>query len=35
MKTTELWHPLADGHPPRWADAWGQDRYGVWAGFLN
>ncbi|MEZ5084654.1 MAG: hypothetical protein R2750_14610, partial [Bacteroidales bacterium] len=26
-------HPLADGHPPTWADAWGQDRYSPWAGF--
>lgn len=26
-------HPLSDGHPPTWAESWGQDRYGVFAGF--
>ena len=26
-------HPLENGVPPAWASAWGQDRYGVWAGF--
>ena len=33
MNPQYLWHPLANGHPPPWADAWGQDRYGVWVGF--
>lgn len=23
------WHPLASGHPPDWANGWGQDEYGV------
>jgi formylglycine-generating enzyme required for sulfatase activity len=27
------WHPLADGCPPDWASAWGQDRYGVFVEF--
>ena len=27
------WHPLADGAPPDWASAWGQDRFGVWVAF--
>lgn len=27
------WHPLADGVPPAWASIWGQDRFGVFAGF--
>ncbi len=27
------WHPLADGNPPAWASAWGQDRFGVWVAF--
>ncbi len=27
------WHPLADGCPPEWASAWGQDRYGVFVEF--
>ncbi len=27
------WHPLADGAAPEWADAWGQDEYGVYADF--
>ena len=27
------WHPLAGGCPPEWANAWGQDRYGVWVEF--
>jgi len=27
------WHPLADGRPPDWATAWGEDRYGVHVGF--
>ncbi len=27
------WHPLADGNPPPWASAWGQDRFGVWVAF--
>lgn len=26
-------HPLADGHPPDWASAWGEDQYGPWAEF--
>lgn len=26
-------HPLVSGNPPAWASSWGQDRYGVWAGF--
>jgi formylglycine-generating enzyme required for sulfatase activity len=26
-------HPLADGCPPDWASAWGQDEYGVWVEF--
>ncbi len=26
-------HPLAAGNPPTWATLWGQDRYGVFAGF--
>jgi len=27
-------HPLESGNPPAWAQSWGQDRYGVWAGFV-
>ena len=27
------WNPLADGNPPPWACAWGQDRFGVHIGF--
>ncbi|MCP5197405.1 MAG: formylglycine-generating enzyme family protein [Gammaproteobacteria bacterium] len=27
------WHPLATGHPPRWASGWGQDRRGVFVEF--
>ena len=27
------WHPLAQGVPPAWASAWGQDRFGVYAAF--
>ncbi len=27
------WHPLADGCPPRWANGWGQDKYGVFVSF--
>jgi len=27
------WHPLADGRPPAWASAWGQDGFGVFAAF--
>ncbi len=27
-------HPMADGAPPAWADTWGEDLYGVWAGFV-
>jgi formylglycine-generating enzyme required for sulfatase activity len=27
------YHPLADGCPPDWASAWGQDRYGAWVEF--
>ncbi len=26
-------HPLANGIPPAWADAWGQDEYGAWVAF--
>jgi formylglycine-generating enzyme required for sulfatase activity len=26
-------HPLQHGHPPPWASCWGQDRFGVFAGF--
>ena len=26
-------HPLAQGCPPAWASAWGQDEYGVWTAF--
>ncbi len=26
-------HPLARGVPPAWASSWGEDRYGVFAGF--
>lgn len=26
--------PLQDGIPPPWADSWGEDVYGVWAGFV-
>jgi formylglycine-generating enzyme required for sulfatase activity len=26
-------HPLAEGYPPTWASAWGQDKHGVWVGF--
>ncbi len=26
-------HPLASGHPPPWATSWGEDPYGVFAGF--
>jgi hypothetical protein len=25
-----IYHPLAEGCPPEWAAAWGQDRYGPW-----
>ncbi len=25
------WQPLIDGTPPVWADAWGDDRFGLWA----
>ena len=25
------WQPLIDGTPPGWADAWGDDRFGLWA----
>lgn len=27
-------HPLRSGAPPAWADCWGEDVYGVWAGFV-
>ena len=27
------WHPLMAGTPPAWADQWGQDVYGIFAGF--
>jgi hypothetical protein len=27
-------HPLATGCPPAWASSWGQDRCGVFAGFV-
>ncbi|MEQ1549438.1 MAG: formylglycine-generating enzyme family protein [Chakrabartia sp.] len=27
------WHPLATGHPPEWASAWGHDEYGVFVAF--
>jgi len=27
-------HPLARGNPPRWANTWGQDRGGVFVGFV-
>jgi formylglycine-generating enzyme required for sulfatase activity len=27
------WHPLADGCPPKWASAWGQDEHGVFVAF--
>ncbi|MDM8548385.1 formylglycine-generating enzyme family protein [Candidatus Venteria ishoeyi] len=26
-------HPLSNGIPPAWADAWGQDEYGGWVAF--
>lgn len=26
-------HPLIHGHPPDWADTWGQDEHGPWVGF--
>lgn len=26
-------HPLDQGHPPRWASAWGEDKYGVFVAF--
>ncbi len=31
--TAPLSHPLASGHPPPWASAWGESRYGPWAAF--
>lgn len=27
-------HPLTYGNPPRWANTWGQDRHGVFVGFV-
>lgn len=30
MPTVYTSHPLAAGHPPVWASAWGQDAYGPW-----
>ena len=27
------WHPLMEGTPPAWADQWGQDVHGIFAGF--
>lgn len=27
-------HPLVLGCPPRWANSWGQDRYGLFVGFI-
>lgn len=27
------WHPLADGCPPEWASAWGEDQFGVFVEF--
>jgi len=27
------WHPLADGLPPEWATAWGEDLFGVYVAF--
>ena len=27
------WHPLVDGCPPGWANAWGEDEYGVFVAF--
>lgn len=32
---TAIWrpHPLDEGHPPTWASEWGDDEYGVSAGF--
>ncbi len=29
----DAWHPIADGEAPAWASVWGQDRFGVFAGF--
>ncbi len=28
------WHPLADGGAPAWAQAWGEDQFGIWAAFV-
>ena len=33
MRVLPTLHPLADGCPPAWASAWGQDKYGVWVEF--
>jgi sulfatase modifying factor 1 len=33
LSTRSIDHPLAHGHPPRWASGWGQDRYGVFVEF--
>jgi len=27
------WHPLADGYPPEWASAWGEDQFGIFVEF--
>lgn len=34
MSTVRRSHPLATGCPPAWASSWGQDRRGVFAGFV-
>lgn len=28
-----MWHPLSSGDPPAWATEWGEDRFGIFAGF--
>ncbi len=33
MSTISIQHPLAQGCPPAWATAWGQDRFGIFIEF--